>query len=980
MPSNKETLFQDHICQFLEEEQGYQAVAKEALPANDHHIIPEHLFTFIKAAQPRKFEKLKKNYGSDADREIINALKGEVESTPLWLAMRNGITVRGITFELYKPKPRTGTEHQWEAYRRNVFAFKKEYRYSDKTSERIDLVIWLNGLPVIISEMKHEDEGQNVEDAVRSSFLTRDLANKIYELPFLFLALSNTEAKVATNLRSAKSFRWFNADLVNTAETEGEYPVEHVYRHALSKENIAKYLEHYLVFVPPKEKVIQGGEVLKKESVTIFPRYHQLRASKKIARKVGGFYESNREMGIKYLINHSAGSGKTLTIAWMADLLDSLYTNDGEKVFDHIVILTDRRALDKNVRDDLDLFSHLKETKINISEKSADLARHLDSDRDIIVTTIHKFSYIHEKLNKSEALKDRKVAFLIDEAHRSQDGKLALSMQQHFTDDEKEEDEELTKLDISNQVYVAFTATTTPRTVSFFGEPVDTYSEEEAIAEGYILDVAQSIISYKTLYHLKSNSALPDKTFPKGTISQALQRIAYEDDSLIQYKSEVMVKMFEEEVMASVEGKGKAMVVAMSRKAGLKYYRNIKTILEEKEHPIGVLYAFSDYTDDETGEKIEEEKVNDLKTKHNGKEIEDVFDTEDHRIMVVANKFQTGFDQPLLSTMFLDKPIRNTNAIQTVSRLNRKHVDKEQSDLLIVDFTNSTDEIFDAFNKHRKGSPFKEKEPDKALLDEVYREVIEFGVFSEEEITSYVEQYEEAEKEAGKRNSTPDAILSNVNQEYRKQYRDKLGSADIRKQYIALLNRYCKLYYFIARFFQIEETLQRFITFAEVMSLILPNRGSTSEIKKYLDDVETEKIVVTQPKNKVNEPDDRPIVKNGLTQGRGGNEPVRSSIDDMLADIKEEFEIDEKEAIIIKEICVEVADKYDIVERIMENRKNENYLKKRAKPKVEGEVKDCYIEREMWDKLKDPMYVKKGGIISLMGNTIISNVLMKSAS
>jgi type I restriction enzyme R subunit len=528
MPSNKETLFQEHICKFLKDEHGYQALAKEELPANEYHIIQEHLIQFIEATQPQKYEKLTKNYGSDADREVVSALKEEVESVPFWLAMRNGITVRGVTFELYKPQPRTGTASQWEAYRKNIFAFKKEYRYSDTTSERIDLVIWLNGLPVIVSEMKHEDEGQNVEDAVRSSFLTRDLENKIYKLPFLFLALSNTEAKVATKLESSKSFRWFNADLVNKAETEGEYPVEHVYRHALSKENIAKYLEHYLIFVPPEEKVIAGGEVLKKESVTIFPRYHQLRASKKIAQKVGDLYESNRALGIKYLINHSAGSGKTLTIAWMADLLDSLYTEDGKKVFDHIIILTDRRALDKNVRNDLDLFSHLKETKINISEKSADLARHLDNDRDIIVTTIHKFSYIHEKLNKSEALKDRKVAFLIDEAHRSQDGKLALSMQQHFTDDDNgEEDEELKKIDISNQVYVAFTATTTPRTVSFFGEPVDTYSEEEAIAEGYILDVAQSIISYKTLYHLKSNSALPDKTFPKGTISQTCRGLRY---------------------------------------------------------------------------------------------------------------------------------------------------------------------------------------------------------------------------------------------------------------------------------------------------------------------------------------------------------------------------------------------------------------------------------------------------------------------
>lgn len=975
MPSNKETLFQDHICRYAAKKHGYKSLADEDLPDRDWHIVEKHLITFIKATQKEKYEKLWRDYKEDTDDEIITAIKNELDKTPLWLLIRNGVVARGVSFELYKPKPRTGTKKQREAYEQNLISFRKEYKYNPTTNERIDLVLWLNGLPVIVIEMKHEDEDQNVNDAIQESFLNRqDLSNNIYNLPFLFIALSNTEAKVATNLRSDKSFRWFNSDLVNKADTKGEYPVEHVYADALSKESIVKYLEHYLVFVPPEEEVDENGEITTTPSVTIFPRYHQLRASRKIYELVGDHFEKTRGLGKKYLINHSAGSGKTLTIAWMAYRLDSLYSSDGNKAFDNIIILTDRKSLDKNVREDLEKFEHLGETKINFAKKSKDLARFLDADRDIIVTTIHKFSYIQEKLKKKKALKNRRVAFLIDEAHRSQDGKLALAMQEQFTED-VDETEELQKLDISNQVYVAFTATTTPKTVSFFGEPVDTYSEEEAIAEGYILDVAQSIITYSTLYHLKVDGAIPNKTFPKGTIAQALQRKAYEDDSLIQYKSEVIIKMFEAEVDPSINGKGKAMVVATSIAAGMKYFETIQTILEERGHAFGVLFAFSEYTNEKTNKKITEEDVNQLNTKHSGKDIEDVFDTDAYRIIVVANKFQTGFDQPLLSAMFLDKPIKNVNAIQTVSRLNRKHDEKEQEDLLVVDFTNSAEEIFKAFNRHRKGSPYKEQEPKKELLDEVYSEILKAGVFNEIEISDYVEKYEEAEKEAIKRNSAPDAILSNTNQEYRQQFKEKIPDPENRKKYIALLNRYLKLYYFIAKFFQIEKHLKSFSTFAEAMTLVLPNSGKVSEMKQFLEKVELEKGALRNKEKIVNEPTGDPIVTTPTIQGEGGNEPVRGTIEEMIKDLKQKFDINENEAIIIKEIVEEVSEKDDVKNRILPNKENQNYLKNKAKKQVESEVRGSYLQRNMFEKLKDPMYVKKGGIISLMGNTIIGRVI-----
>ncbi len=850
MPSNKETLFQQHICQFLEAEHGYQSLDKDALPNQTDHIIEPALLAFIKTTQADKLAELARDYGSDAEQEIIKALKNELRNKVLWLVMRNKLTVKGIEFELYKPKPRSKTSSTAEQhYQANQFHYKKEYYYNNQTKERIDLVIWLNGLPIIVIELKHEDEGQNIDDAIYDSFLKRDLSNQLYRSPFLYIAASNVDVKVATNPHSEKQFRWFNAQLLNKAETKEEYPVEHLYRHALSKENIVKYLEHYLVFVPADEKIDEDGVLDSKPSFTIFPRYHQLRASQKLAKHVKNHVNQQQTLGLKYLINHSAGSGKTLTIAWMADQLDSLYDDKNNKVFDNIVILTDRKSLDKNIKDDLENFVHLK-NKVKIAKRSADLATHLENNHDIIVSTIQKFGYIQDKLSSDDSFKSRKIAFLMDEAHRSQEGKMALKMRQFFTDEGEEYEQEaddanttedvadkLKNLNISNQVLVAFTATTTPKTVAYFGEPFDVYSEEEAIAEGYILDVAQNIIAYQTLYNLRLTQAIPDNEFPAGVVANALKTLAYNDDALIQYKSEVIIKLFIEQVADSIKGKGKAMVVASSRPAGLKFYNTIKLILEKKELPYKVLFAFSDYDDPETNESIEEVKINQL----GNTLIEDQFDTDEYRILVVANKFQTGFDQPLLSAMFLDKAIKGVNAVQTVSRLNRKHDDKEQDDILVVDFTNSTKNIFKAFNQHRQGSPYTEKEPDKSVLDEMYQSAMDEEVFNVADIANYVKAYSEAEQAAFNRESELDALLSNINQDYKAQFVDFYPEVEDQKAYIAILNRYIKLYYFIAQFFELEARLHEFIVFAEVMAASLIKKGKTSELKLLLKNLEVSK-------------------------------------------------------------------------------------------------------------------------------------------
>jgi type I restriction enzyme, R subunit len=699
-------------------------------------------------------------------------------------------------------------------------------------------------------------------------------------------------------------------------------------------------------------------------------------------------------LGKKYLINHSAGSGKTLTIAWMADLLDSLYTAENEKIFDNIIILTDRRSLYKNVKDDLVKFTHLQ-TKLNFTKHSGDLANFLDRNRAIIVTTIQKFGHIQDKLKSSEELKNRKVAFLIDEAHRSQDGKMALRQRQYFNhpeeadfeegeDTEAEFEEKIKNLNTSNQVFVAFTATTTPKSVSFFGEPFDSYSEEEAIKEGYILDVAQNIISYETLYHLNFNADYIPKQkngneYPSGIVSKALKTIAFNDDDLIQYKSEVIVKLFEEKVLSAANGQGKAMVVASSRPAGLKYFRTIKTILEEKGANFKALFAFSDYTDPITNETVEEVKINQLDTLHNHKVIEDVFDLDDYKILVVANKFQTGFDQPLLTAMFLDKPVNGINAIQTVSRLNRKHVDKEQDDILVVDFTNNSDKIFEAFNKHRKGSPFKEKEPDKDILPDLYKQIIGKEIFTEKEIQTYIEAYMDAEIEARKRNSTADALLSNINQDYRTIFKTKLPKIEDQKDYISLLNRFVNLYYFIAQFFVLELKVNNFIVFAEVMADTLIKKGKTSELKQLLKNIELTKGAVKYHGSRTNIHIVKEQRKTGLKIGNGGQSPPRTTIEEALAEIVQKYQISKEDAIVIKEICEEVSKKYDVQKKVKAYSESELYLKNNAEPMVKREVRKEYENREQWEKLEDPIYVQRGGIISLMGKTIIKTILSATA-
>jgi len=333
-------------------------------------------------------------------------------------------------------------------------------------------------------------------------------------------------------------------------------------------------------------------------------------------------------------------------------------------------------------------------------------------------------------------------------------------------------------------------------------------------------------------------------------------------------------------------------------------------------------------------------------------------DPKEHRL-IVANKFQTGFDQPLLSTMFLDKAVNGVNAVQTISRLNRNHPDKDKADIYVLDFTNNTKEIFNAFNKHRNGSPYTEKEPNKSLLDDVYKKVIDAEVFNPLAISKYVEAYIKA-----------DALLSNINQEYRKSFNDFYPDMAARKDYVAMLNRYKKLYYFIAQFFELEQHLHDFVVFAEVMSSKLIQTGKTSELIQLLKHIEVSKGAVNY-KGKITNQKQKP--KTSAGGGTGGNGIPKTTIQQAIDMIEQTYQISKEDALIIREVCEEVSEKEEIKTTVLNNRTDSLFLEN-YEPTVHSEVTTRYIARELWDEIDNPIYKDRGGIFAIMSKTVIQNI------
>jgi len=972
MPRKKqpELTFQQHIAAYLVREHKYGVLEQTDITDTEHCIAEDHLWSFLKATQADTLKKLEDDYGTDARDEVFKSLRKELEHTPLWMLLRHGLKVRGLEFRLFYPKPRSAESAGVKGYPENRITFRPHF-YFGETNQEIDFVFFLNGLPIVDLELKHE-ANQNVYDAV-AQFAAREHARKIFQHPFLYLAADTSDVMAATDPRREENFRWHNTGLTNTPQNPDEYPVEFLYREVLSKEHLLEALSFFLVRVPEREAEDDKTE---RSAFTLFPRYHQSRLVRKISADISAHFAAEGDIGKKYLADHSAGSGKTLSICWLADRLHSLYKpGTNEKLVDITFILTDRKSLDTNIREDIANFTHLEDV-VGIARKSDDLPRFLKERKPIIVTTIQKIQEVLEKLQEDPALKKLRVAFLIDEAHRSQEGQMGAAIRLPFRKaDEPDADapeldpeEQIAKVihehDL-NQLFIAFTATPSPATVSLFGKPFDTYTEAEAIAEGYIVDVAASIISYKTLYNLHC-PVVPkldeEKLYPKGVVSKALMNVAFRDDGLIQYKSEVMLRIFEEKVMPLIEGRAKAMIVTSSRVAGLRYFNIIKEKLKERGANYKVLYAFSDFTHPETNAEIREHAVNELKE---GEKIEDRFEGEDYRLMVVANKFQVGFNEPLLAGMFLDKPVVDRNAVQTVSRLNRKIEGKQ--DVVVVDFTNNAKAILKAFVKYRKGTPFAPEEPDQETCPKLYAEILAAGVFTQKDAADFA-------KLAA---TGTDAQVQFFINALRTRFQAKIAGTEERKAFVYLLARYVKSFHFLTCFFTYAPEIKDFATFAEYVGPQLIKQGSVSDLMKQIRQTEVIKAAVEYQGVTTSA---GPVkLKPGKGKKGSGPPPKKVSVQDMIAEIRAKFDISDEEALYIKQVTEEKAADLVIRSTVTAHRDDRIYLEGAYRGQVNGEIQTAYDGRGRYEELADPKYTDTGGIFDIMAVTVIDTHLAIAA-
>lgn len=706
--------YQRGILNYLKEHNGYRVRTNENFDRR-FAIDGELLVEFLTKTQPKKVELLRKMYKDDFEETLFNYFNREVNKKDGSLigALKHGIDLANQHLDLMYSKPATDFNPELlKNYRENIFSVAEEVWASD--DERIDLVIFLNGIAIISFELKSNPQGQNYSHAIEQYRTQRNPKTRLFQFKsgtLVNFAMDLNEVYMTTRLEGETTtflpFNMGDGNGVNAGKgnplCDDDYPVHYMWKDILTKDTILDLISRYIFIQVEEKEDKETGKKTKKENI-IFPRYHQLDCLRKILADV-----TENKSSFNYLIQHSAGSGKTNTIAWLSHRFSSLHDKDDKQIFDNVVVVTDRVVVDRQLQAAISGIEHksglFKPMKDDCT--SDDLRKALEGNTKIIATTIQKFPYIVDSVT---SLKGKTFAVIIDEAHSSTAGKNMAAITKALGKGKQNDDEEVDVEDSivdeikrngkqENVSFFAFTATPKPTTLQLFGrinkdghgEAFHTYSMKQAIEEGFILDVLQNYITYKTFYQV--NKAIQDDpTLETKKAKRQIARTAELHDTNIAQRVEVIVEHFRTTVMQELDGNAKAMVITDSRQGAVKYRQAMDEYLNKKGYSdIKALVAFSG--------KVKVDDVEYSEAKMNGfseDKLPEKFDKDGYQVLLVANKYQTGFDQKKLCAMYILKKLRGVNAVQTLSRLNRICAPyKKQT--FILDFKNDYDDMKAAF-------------------------------------------------------------------------------------------------------------------------------------------------------------------------------------------------------------------------------------------------------------------------------------------
>ncbi len=805
--------------------------------------------SFIKATQPNTWEKYEKIYGTDSESKIVDRFCRVVKNEGLLKVLRQGFVDRGIKFRVVFWNPETSlNEQSLKQYEGNILHCTRQLHYSLLNENSIDIVLFLNGIPVVSMELKCQFTGQNVSNAINQYKFDRASKDEIFafnERVLVHFAVDLSNVYMTTRLEGASTyFLPFNQGSNGAGNVGGKgnpinedgYDTAYLWEKILCKDKLLEILHKYLHLQVEKD---DKGNVKSKRM--IFPRYHQLDVVTKLLADV-----KENGAGKSYLIQHSAGSGKSNSIAWLAHRLSGLHDAKDEKIFQSVIIVTDRRVLDSQLQNTVYQFDHVEGVVQKIDKNAQQLKDAIEAGTGIIITTLQKFPVIYKEVQTGH----NRFAIIIDEAHSSQTGDAAKKLKRALADTEKaleeyadmEYAEEETKKDDEdklldelashgvheNMSFFAFTATPKEKTLQIFGRPDaegryhphHIYSMRQAIEEGFILDVLKNYMTYKMYYKIAKN--IPDDPELNTTAGiNAIRNYESLHPHNISQKTAVMLEHFRNVTMHKIGGRAKAMIVTPSRLHAVRYLLEFKRQIEDKGYSdLDVLVAFSGEVDD-NGESYTEEKLNKTKDGETIKEkaLPAAFHTDEFGMLIVAEKYQTGFDEPLLHTMFVDKKLSGVKAVQTLSRLNR--TTKGKQDTFVLDFVNSADDIKKSFEPYFEETVLEE-ETDPNVIYDIKGTLDEYRVYQEAEIESFAKVfYSNKEQQYGDEGKLKAKLQPAL---------DRYNALDDEKKdlFKGTIARFNRIYAFITQVCRMfDKDIHKFSVYAKFLYKFLPKGGGT---------------------------------------------------------------------------------------------------------------------------------------------------------
>lgn len=951
MNKPNEERFEKHIEQSLQK-YGYVSRLYTEYDKNSCQL-QEELIEFIKSTQEKEYQKLYSQFDTSTDKQLSKVVNDQISKRGIVDVLRKGVSTRGCSFDLvyFEPKSGLNKEHQ-ELYQKNRFVIVRQLKYSSKNENSIDMVLFLNGIPIITMELKNQLTGQTISDSEKQYKKDRNpLGEPLLQFKrcLVHFCVDNDKVSMTTRLGGDKTrFLPYNKGIENPL-VENDYKTEYLWNEILVPNSLLDIIQNFVLVSVESKK--EWNDKLKKvveekDEVLIFPRYHQLDVIRKLRCKV-------REEGVghNYLIQHTTGSGKSYSIGWLSHTLTSLYRTkeDKKRMFDTILVITDRKVLDKQLQKTLMDLQQTDGVVNPVDINSKQLKEYLEKGKDIIITTIQKFPVISETISQ---LKGQTFGVVIDEVHSSQSGEtskhLKKSLSVDFIEDEEGDVdyEEMIRKEIESRgkqshiSFFGFTGTPKNKTLELFGrkndsgefEPFHSYSMKQSIFEGFTLDVLEHYTTYKRYFKVRQTDE-EDVELPESKVMKQLVDYVDSHDEVIRQKVSIILNHFVTVTSKKINGLGRGMVVVRSRKHCVLFFQEMVRQMKQRGLNYSCLVGFSGTVYLQGKEYTETQLNND-----NGMEGSDIpsgLKDPRFRVLIVSNKFQTGFDEPLIHSMYVDKKLSGVQCVQTLSRLNRTKTGK--TDTFVLDFVNDPEDIVNSFQPFYTSTVLTgETEPDK-LYDLQY-EIESFSLYTEDQLNRFCKEFY--------RDTETDELLQPIINEVVEKWK-QLENEDQQKEFKSKIQSFIRLYSYISQIMSFTEVQwEKMYVFLRYLNKKLP-KDKTEKID-ITDSVDLGSLRIQMMGESRLSLEDKPgeIEPMSPEGGGGGIEESLDLLSHIIERINEVYgiELSEEDKLDLKNVSKRIG-KNEELELVMNGNNSEDDKKDFFNKLLKDEVSEYYGDR-----------------------------------